>query len=178
MISNCSNNYGPFHFPEKLIPLAILKCLQQQPIPVYGDGQQVRDWLYVGDHARALQMILEQGQIGESYNVGGASERTNLQVVEGICDLLDRLRPSAGGAHRRLVVFVEDRPGHDRRYAIDASKLEREFAWRPRESFESGLEKTVRWYLDNEWWWRTIMAERYDGARLGLLEPQAMAAAT
>ena len=176
VLSNCSNNYGPFHFPEKLIPLVILKCLREDPIPVYGDGGQVRDWLYVDDHARALQAVMEGGEIGESYNIGGDAERTNLQVVEGLCDLLDRHRPRQSGSHRDLITFVPDRPGHDRRYAMDYAKAERELGWRPDENFQSGLDKTVRWYLENRWWWETIVQGRYGGERLGLSEAGKQAA--
>ncbi len=172
LISNCSNNYGPYHFPEKLIPLMILNALEERDLPVYGDGQQVRDWLYVEDHARALTLILQQGRPNETYNVGGRNERSNLQVVERICELLDRFAPSPAGGRQRLIKFVEDRPGHDRRYAIDAAKLETELGWRARESFETGLERTVRWYLDNETWWRPHR-DRYTGARLGLEAPAA-----
>lgn len=168
VLSNCSNNYGPFHFPEKLIPLIILNGLEGRPLPVYGRGANVRDWLFVEDHARALERIMMRGRVGESYNVGGRSERSNLAVVEAICDLLDARQPFEDGRGRRdLINFVEDRPGHDRRYAIDPSKLEKELGWVAQESFESGLEKTVDWYLENEWWWRPIRAQRYDGARLG-----------
>lgn len=174
IISNCSNNYGPYHFPEKLIPLMILNALEQKPLPVYGDGSNVRDWLYVEDHARALLLILERGRPGETYNVGGRNERTNLQVVERICDALDTLAP---GRHRRLITFVPDRPGHDHRYAIDASKLERELGWRAEEEFESGVEKTVKWYLDNRHWWEPLRGRVYNGERLGLL-PGAAAPAT
>ncbi len=168
VLSNCSNNYGPFHFPEKLSPLVILKCLRGMPIPVYGDGRQVRDWLYVEDHARALQVILERGGLGESYNIGGGAERTNLAVVRLICDLLDRLRPGRSSSYGELITFVPDRPGHDARYAMDYSKAERELGWRPQESFESGIEKTVRWYLENSWWWEPILKGKYEGQRLGL----------
>ncbi len=175
VLSNCSNNYGPYHFPEKLIPLVILKCLAGESVPVYGQGQQIRDWLFVADHARALHLIVERGEVGESYNVGGGSERTNLQVVQGICDLLDRLRPRQDGSHRDLIAFVPDRPGHDFRYAIDYSHLERSLGWRPLESFESGLEKTVRWYLENDWWWRPIVERQYAGQRLGLSKSEARA---
>jgi dTDP-glucose 4,6-dehydratase len=168
VLSNCSNNYGPFHFPEKLIPLIILNGLEGSPLPVYGHGANVRDWLFVEDHARALELIMTRGRVGESYNVGGRSERTNLAVVEAVCDLLDTRRPLAdGGSRRELIEFVEDRPGHDRRYAIDPSKLEQELGWRAHESFASGLEKTVDWYLANEWWWRPIREQKYAGARLG-----------
>jgi len=169
-LSNCSNNYGPFHFPEKLIPLTILNALDEKPLPVYGKGENVRDWLYVDDHVRALAMILKKGEVGESYNIGGRAERTNLQVVEAICDMLDRKRPRRNGApHRDLITFVTDRPGHDRRYAMDASKLERELGWAPRESFETGLSRTVDWYLGNEWWWAPIRNGSYAGERLGKL---------
>jgi dTDP-glucose 4,6-dehydratase len=168
VLSNCSNNYGPFHFPEKLIPLVILNALDGKPLPVYGKGQNVRDWLYVDDHARALELIATQGRIGESYNVGGRAERTNLEVVETICDLLDAKRPLKGGRSRRgLITFVEDRPGHDRRYAIDPAKVERELGWSQQESFESGLSKTIDWYLANDWWWRPIREQKYAGDRLG-----------
>lgn len=157
IVSNCSNNYGPFHFPEKLIPLAILSALEERPIPVYGDGSNIRDWLFVEDHAKALALIVEAGRPGEKYNVGGRNERTNLQVVETICRLLDRHRPRASAeSYRGLVTFVRDRPGHDLRYAIDASKLETELGWRASETFETGLEKTVLWYLDNAEWWRPL----------------------
>jgi len=173
VISNCSNNYGPYHFPEKLIPLAILNALHAKPIPVYGAGANVRDWLFVDDHAQALELVATRGTPGESYNVGGRSERSNLAVVQAICDVLDRLRPRRGGSHRDLIAFVTDRPGHDRRYAIDSSKIERELGWRAAESFESGLEKTVSWYLDNEWWWRPIRDGSYAGERLGAPAPAA-----
>lgn len=168
VLSNCSNNYGPFHFPEKLIPLVILNALDEKPLPVYGTGANVRDWLFVEDHARALHLVIRTGRVGESYNIGGRAERTNLEVVETICSILDRLRPRRSGAYRDLISFVADRPGHDRRYAIDPSKIERELGWRAEESFETGMEKTVRWYLENEWWWRPLRDERYRGARLGL----------
>jgi dTDP-glucose 4,6-dehydratase len=174
VLSNCSNNYGPYHFPEKLIPLAILKGLHGEPIPVYGRGDNVRDWLYVDDHARALHAILTRGRPGESYNVGGDGERTNLQVVTAICSLLDEMLPeSPHRPHERLITFVTDRPGHDRRYAMDAGKIQRELGWRPRESFATGLRKTVAWYLENRWWWEPIWAERYPGIRLGTLGPAA-----
>ena len=168
LLSNCSNNYGPYHFPEKLIPLAILKALHGERVPVYGAGDNVRDWLYVEDHARGLHRVLTEGRPGESYNIGGDGERTNLAVVSAICELLDEMLPdSPHRPHGRLVTFVADRPGHDRRYAMDARKIRRELGWRPRESFETGLRKTVRWYLDNRWWWQPIWSERYRGARLG-----------
>ena len=167
LVSNCSNNYGPYHFPEKLIPLMILNGLDRKPLPVYGDGANVRDWLFVDDHARALRRILEAGHPGEKYNVGGHNERTNLQVVHAVCDLLDELAPSPEGSHRALITHVADRPGHDRRYAIDAAKLEAELGWRARETFETGIRKTVEWYLARADWW-TPLREAYDGRRLGL----------
>jgi dTDP-glucose 4,6-dehydratase len=167
IVSNCSNNYGPYHFPEKLIPLTILNALEGKPLPVYGTGANVRDWLFVEDHARALRILLERGKPGETYLVGGRAERMNLEVVHAICDLLDaRGRLPGGKARRELVSFVADRPGHDRRYAIDPSKIERELGWKPRETFESGLSRTVEWYLANEDWWRPLR-ERYGGERLG-----------
>lgn len=170
VLSNCSNNYGPYHFPEKLIPLVILNGLEGRDLPVYGKGENVRDWLYVEDHARALETVMGKGRIGESYNVGGRAERTNLAVVEAICDLLDARRPLPDGRSRRtLIRFVADRPGHDRRYAIDSSKIERELGWQARESFETGLASTVDWYLENEWWWRPIREKAYAGERLGAL---------
>ena len=168
LVTNCSNNYGPYHFPEKLIPHIIIKGLAGEPLPVYGDGLNVRDWLYVEDHAKALTLVLERGKIGDTYNVGGQNERTNLHVVQSICDLLDKFSPAASGSRRQLISFVTDRPGHDRRYAIDASKLERELGWRAQETFESGIEKTVRWYLDNETWWRSILDRGYTANRVGL----------
>jgi dTDP-glucose 4,6-dehydratase len=167
VVSNCSNNYGPYHFPEKLIPLVTLNALEGKPLPVYGKGDNVRDWLYVDDHAKALVLIATQGVVGESYNVGGRNERTNLEVVEAICDLLDELRPQAGLKRRDLIQFVHDRPGHDARYAIDATKLETELGWKAEENFDTGLRKTVEWYLAREDWWRPLR-ERYDGQRLGL----------
>jgi dTDP-glucose 4,6-dehydratase len=168
VLSNCSNNYGPYHFPEKLIPLVILNALEGQPLPVYGQGTNVRDWLYVDDHARALELVMTKGKVGESYNVGGRAERTNLSVVEIICDVLDTKRPLADGRRRReLITFVTDRPGHDRRYAIDPSKIERELGWAAEQTFESGIENTIDWYLANEWWWRPIREQKYAGDRLG-----------
>jgi len=167
VVSNCSNNYGPYHFPEKLIPLTILNALAGRPLPIYGAGENVRDWLYVEDHARALDLIAEKGQPGETYNVGGRNERRNIDVVRRICAVLDELAP-AGAPHDRLINFVTDRPGHDARYAIDASRLESELGWRAQETFDTGISKTVRWYLDNDWWWRPLR-ERYDGERLGLV---------
>ena len=168
VVSNCSNNYGPYHFPEKLIPLVILNALEGKPLPVYGNGSNVRDWLYVEDHARALYLILQKGRPGETYNVGGRNERTNLEVVRGICAALDQLRP-AGAPHDRLITYVADRPGHDHRYAIDASKLETELGWRAQETFESGLFKTVEWYLQNQWWWAPLREKVYAGERIGLI---------
>jgi dTDP-glucose 4,6-dehydratase len=167
LVTNCSNNYGPFHFPEKLIPLVLLNALEGKPLPVYGDGGNVRDWLFVEDHARALVAALERGRPGETYCVGGRSEKRNLEVVEAICDALDERRPAAR-PRRELIRFVPDRPGHDRRYAIDPSKAERELDWRARESFESGLARTADWYLQNDWWWRPLREQRYAGERLGL----------
>jgi len=166
VMSNCSNNYGPYHFPEKLIPLVVLNALEEKTLPVYGKGDNVRDWLYVEDHAVALTNVLEKGRVGQSYNIGGNAERTNLEVVHTICDVLDELRPTAT-SRRELVQFVSDRPGHDRRYAIDASKIKKNLGWSPSASFEQGLENTVKWYLDNEWWWKPIREGRYAGQRLG-----------
>jgi dTDP-glucose 4,6-dehydratase len=166
VVSNCSNNYGPYHFPEKLIPLTILNALGGKPLPIYGKGENVRDWLYVDDHARALDLIVERGRPGETYNVGGRNERRNVDVVRRICTVLDDLVP-ADTSRESLMTFVADRPGHDARYAIDATKLETELGWRAQETFDTGIEKTVRWYLDSEWWWRPLR-ERYDGERLGL----------
>jgi dTDP-glucose 4,6-dehydratase len=168
LISNCSNNYGPFHFPEKLIPLTILNALEGKALPVYGNGSNVRDWLYVEDHARALHLIVTKGRVGEKYNVGGGNERSNIDVVRRICALMDRLSP-AGDAHERLITFVKDRPGHDHRYAIDATKLETELGWCAQETFESGLEKTVQWYLARRDWWEPLRRTVYDGERLGLI---------
>jgi dTDP-glucose 4,6-dehydratase len=167
VVSNCSNNYGPYHFPEKLIPLVTLNAMCGRQLPVYGKGDNVRDWLFVEDHARALLLIARKGQPGETYNVGGRNERTNLQVVEAICDELDRVMP-ADAPRRNLITFVKDRPGHDHRYAIDATKLERELGWKAQENFETGLAKTIRWYLDNEAWWGPLRERVYSGERLGL----------
>jgi dTDP-glucose 4,6-dehydratase len=168
LISNCSNNYGPYQFPEKLIPLMILNARDGRPLPVYGDGRNVRDWLYVDDHVRALHLILQRGRVGEKYNVGGRNEQANIDVVHTVCDLLDGFVPGQE-SRRKLITFVTDRPGHDRRYAIDASKLETELGWRAHETFKTGLEKTVLWYLDNEAWWGPLRGDRYGGQRLGLL---------
>jgi dTDP-glucose 4,6-dehydratase len=177
LISNCSNNYGPYHFPEKLIPLTILNACEAKMLPVYGDGSNIRDWLYVEDHARALELIVQRGRPGQTYNVGGRNERTNLEVVQHICNLLDEFRPT-GAPHRRLISFVADRPGHDQRYAIDASKLETELQWRAHETFATGLEKTVRWYLENQAWWTPLRKEVYAGERLGLSTTPPPAAVT
>lgn len=195
VVTNCSNNYGPYHFPEKLIPLVILNALDQKPLPIYGKGDNIRDWLYVEDHARALVTVVETGRLGETYNVGGRNERTNLEVVETICDTLDELRPLTGGndkcsllndrdnpeqpatnnyqptkvvkSYRDLITFVSDRPGHDRRYAIDATKLENELGWQAQENFDTGIRRTIQWYLDNDWWWGPLRSSRYAGERLG-----------
>lgn len=177
VVSNCSNNYGPYHFPEKLIPLTILNALGGRALPVYGKGENVRDWLYVDDHARALDLIIERGVPGGTYNVGGRNEKRNIDVVRRICAVLDELVP-ADAPRERLIEFVTDRPGHDVRYAIDATKLETELGWQAQENFDSGIEKTVRWYLANEWWWQPL-CDRYDGQRLGLnagLPPAGVAA--
>ena len=167
VLSNCSNNYGPFHFPEKLIPLMIINAIEGRELPVYGAGANVRDWLHVEDHARALALVLSKGAAGQSYNIGGRNERSNLAVVEAIADQLDQVMPLAGVKRRSLIRFVEDRPGHDLRYAIDASKIERELGWRAEETFDSGLAKTIRWYLDHEDWWQNLRKARYGGQRLG-----------
>lgn len=171
IITNCSNNYGPYHFPEKLIPLVILNAVAGKLLPVYGDGAQIRDWLFVEDHARALYKVVTEGEIGETYNIGGHNERKNIEVVQTICALLEELAPNkpAGVTHYRdLITYVKDRPGHDMRYAIDAGKIERELGWRPEETFETGMRKTVSWYLNNEKWWRSVQDGSYAGERLGL----------
>jgi dTDP-glucose 4,6-dehydratase len=171
LITNCSNNYGPYHFPEKLIPLVILNALEGKPLPVYGDGAQVRDWLYVEDHARALLEVVSRGKAGETYNIGGHNEQKNIEVVKAICALLEEMAPDkpAGVArYEELIRFVSDRPGHDLRYAIDAGKIERELGWTPQESFASGLRKTVRWYLDNLDWCRHVQDGSYQRQRLGV----------
>ncbi len=169
LITNCSNNYGPYHFPEKLIPLIIIKGLAGEPLPIYGRGDNVRDWLFVEDHVRALTRVFETGTPGESYIIGGRAERTNLEVVQRICATLDRLRPRADGkAYESQITYVTDRPGHDQRYAIDPTKLERELGWAAQVTFDEGIEATTRWYLDNEWWWRPIQAGTYSGERLGV----------
>jgi dTDP-glucose 4,6-dehydratase len=161
LTTNCSNNYGPYHFPEKLIPLIIHNALAGKALPIYGDGTNVRDWLYVGDHCAAIRRVLETGRTGETYNVGGWNEMTNLEVVHTVCDWLDRLSPRASGSYREQIAFVKDRPGHDRRYAIDATKIERELGWRPAETFASGIEKTVRWYLKNDAWVANVTSGAY-----------------
>lgn len=169
LITNCSNNYGPYHFPEKLIPLIILNALEGKPLPVYGDGHNVRDWLYVEDHVKALTAVLERGRVGETYNVGGRAPVENIAVVEHICDLLD-VRAPHDQPRRTLISFVPDRPGHDRRYAIDPTKIETELGWRAEQTFGTGIAATVDWYLDNAWWWRPLRENVYSGARLGLLD--------
>ena len=170
IITNCSNNYGPYHFPEKLIPHVILNAISGQPLPIYGDGSQIRDWLYVEDHAQALLQVVTEGEVGETYNIGGHNEKKNIEVVEAICDLLEELaphKPSGIIHYRDLITFVKDRPGHDARYAIDASKIERELGWVPEESFETGLRKTVKWYLENKQWWERVLSGAYRLERIG-----------
>ena len=167
VLTNCSNNYGPFQFPEKLIPLVILNALMGKPLPIYGDGENIRDWLYVEDHADALLLVLEQGAVGRSYNIGGENERTNLEMVETLCAILDRLSPRDRGSYTELITFVTDRPGHDARYAIDPARIRDELGWRPSVTVEGGLEKTVHWYLDNEDWWRPLLNRSGFGQRLG-----------
>jgi dTDP-glucose 4,6-dehydratase len=169
LVTNCSNNYGPYHFPEKLIPLIILKCLSGEPLPVYGDGSNIRDWLFVDDHVSALTAVFERGQVGETYVIGGNAERSNLDVVGTICDTLDTIQPREDGAsYRTQIAFVADRPGHDFRYAIDSSKLRTELGWVAKETFESGMLKTIHWYLGNRAWWEEILSGQYSGNRLGL----------
>lgn len=169
LVTNCSNNYGPFHFPEKLVPVIILNCLKGKELPIYGKGDQVRDWLYVGDHANALRLVLEKGVPGETYNIGGHNEKQNIEVVKTICNILDDIRPDENIKDRTsLIKHVTDRPGHDKRYAIDASKIEKELGWKPSESFETGLRKTVEWYLENETWWTNILNGSYKLERIGL----------
>ncbi len=168
MVTNCSNNYGPYHFPEKLIPLVILNALEGKPLPVYGKGEQVRDWLFVEDHARALVKVCTEGVPGETYNIGGHNEKQNIEVVKTICKILDEVRPRGDGkSYAEQITFVADRPGHDLRYAIDASKIQRELGWKPQETFETGMRKTVLWYLDNKWWWEPLYT-KYQRKRLGL----------
>ena len=167
VLTNCSNNYGPYHFPEKLIPVVILNALAGKPLPIYGDGENMRDWLYVEDHADALLLVLEKGALGRSYNIGGENERTNLELVKTLCGILDYLHPRDEGSYADLITFVTDRPGHDARYAIDPSRIRNELGWRPSVTVEEGLEKTVQWYLDNENWWRPLLGRTGVGARLG-----------
>ena len=167
VVSNCSNNYGPYHFPEKLIPLVILNALEGKPLPIYGNGANIRDWLYVEDHARALYLVATRGRLGEKYNIGGRNERRNIDVVQSICALMDEMHPTTA-PHARLITYVTDRPGHDARYAIDATKLETELGWKAQENFDTGIAKTVRWYLENDWWWRPLRDGIYKGERLGL----------
>jgi dTDP-glucose 4,6-dehydratase len=172
LVTNCSNNYGPYHFPEKLIPLIILNALSGKPLPVYGDGSQIRDWLYVEDHARALYKVVTEGAVGETYNIGGHNERRNIDVVRTICEILDELvpaKPTGIQHYSDLITFVEDRPGHDVRYAIDASKIQRELGWMPDESFATGIRKTVEWYLTNQTWWQRVLDGSYQGERLGVI---------
>lgn len=172
LVTNCSNNYGPYHFPEKLIPLIILNALAGKPLPVYGNGQQIRDWLYVEDHAKALYRVVTKGDVGETYNIGGHNERKNIDVVKTVCALLDELitdKPNNLTSFSELITFVTDRPGHDLRYAIDATKIEKELFWTPEETFESGIRKTVKWYLDNKAWWQRVIDGSYSGERLGLV---------
>lgn len=168
VLTNCSNNYGPYHFPEKLIPVVILNALAGKPLPIYGDGGNIRDWLYVEDHADALLLVLTKGELGRSYNIGGENERTNLELVKTLCEILDRLQPRDEGSYADLIAFVPDRPGHDARYAIDPSRIRDELGWRPSVTVEEGLEKTVRWYLDNESWWRALSDRAGVGQRLGI----------
>jgi dTDP-glucose 4,6-dehydratase len=177
--TNCSNNYGPYHFPEKLIPLTIIRALRGETLPVYGRGENVRDWLHVEDHAEALTLVLQKGSPGETYNVGGDSERRNIDVVRSICGILDDLLPaSPHRPHEKLIEFVTDRPGHDARYAIDAAKIRSELGWQAKRTFESGLRETVRWFLDNRAWWERVMNDAYQGQRLGLTPPTVAAART
>lgn len=168
VLTNCSNNYGPFHFPEKLIPVVILNALGNKPLPIYGDGSNIRDWLFVEDHADALLLVLEKGEVGRSYNIGGENERTNLELVKTLCDILDRKRPKSNGSYTDQITFVKDRPGHDARYAIDPNRIRQELGWRPSVTVEEGLERTVEWYLDNESWWRPLQARKGVGERLGV----------
>ena len=167
LTTNCSNNYGPYQFPEKLIPLMITKALNFESLPVYGDGKNIRDWLFVTDHCKAIETVLKKGKIGEVYNVGGNEEKQNIQVVHTLCDILDEVAPNSGKSRRDLITFVKDRPGHDQRYAIDSSKLQNELGWKPEETFESGIRKTVKWYLDNKTWCDRVLDGSYQGQRLG-----------
>ncbi len=167
IITNCSNNYGPFQFPEKLIPLIIINCLKWNELPVYGDGQNVRDWLHVFDHCSAINKVYHSGEVNETYNIGGNNEMSNIEVVSTICEILNDMRPSKNGDYKDLIEFVDDRPGHDFRYAVDCSKIEMHLGWKPNESFESGIKKTIRWYIENEIWWKSIQEEKYNMERLG-----------
>lgn len=169
IVTNCSNNYGPYHFPEKLIPLMIINAIEGKPLPVYGKGENIRDWLYVEDHAAALLLVARAGVVGESYNVGGNNEWRNLDVVYAICDLMNEFRPRSDG-YRDLITYVSDRPGHDLRYAIDSQKIQKQLGWKPAEQFETGLRKTVKWYLDNKSWWEAVRSGSYRGERLGLIK--------
>jgi dTDP-glucose 4,6-dehydratase len=161
LTTNCSNNYGPYQFPEKLIPLVLNNALAGKMLPIYGNGSNIRDWLYVGDHCSAIRRVLEAGRVGETYNIGGCNEKTNLEVVHTLCDILDQLQPKASGSYRDQIIFVQDRPGHDQRYAINADKIEHELDWRPRETFESGIRKTVEWYLANQVWTQHVTSGEY-----------------
>ena len=167
IITNCSNNYGPFQFPEKLIPLMIINCLDWKPLPIYGDGQNVRDWLHVLDHCSAIKTVYKSGSIYETYNIGGNNEIKNIEIVHAICDILNDVKPSKNGDYKKLIKFVDDRPGHDFRYAIDSSKIQKNLAWKPKESFKSGIKQTVDWYIKNENWWKTIQEKKYNQERLG-----------
>ena len=168
IITNCSNNYGANQFPEKLIPLIIINCIDWKQLPVYGNGENIRDWLYVEDHCIALETIFSKGKVGETYNIGGSNEIKNIDIVKTICDIMDEIKPSKNGSYRNLITFVDDRPGHDKRYAVDSSKLQNTLKWEPKESFQSGIKKTIEWYLNNEDWWRKIQRNNYNQQRLGL----------
>ena len=168
VITNCSNNYGPFQFPEKLIPLIIINCLEWKPLPIYGDGKNERDWLFVTDHCQSLEIIFRKGKIGETYNIGGNNVVKNIDIVKTICDVLDKLKPSVRGSYRELISYVKDRPGHDRRYAIDSQKIYEELNWKPKESFPAGIKNTIKWYINNESWWRDIQKSNYSQKRLGV----------
>ena len=168
IITNCSNNYGANQFPEKLIPLIIINCIDWKQLPVYGNGENIRDWLFVEDHCIALETIFSKGKVGETYNIGGSNEIKNIDIVKTICDIMDEIKPSKNGSYRNLITFVDDRPGHDKRYAVDSSKLQNTLKWEPKESFQSGIKKTIEWYLDNEDWWRKIQRNNYNQQRLGL----------
>ena len=167
IITNCSNNYGPFQFPEKLIPLMIINCLENKPLPIYGDGQNIRDWLFVSDHCRALYKIFKKGKLNDTYNIGGNNEIKNIDIVNIICEMLDDLKPLKNGTYKDLISFVQDRPGHDTRYAINSTKIQNEIGWKPLESFKTGIRKTIKWYLNNEDWWRSIIDGVYNQERLG-----------